>query len=274
MTQGSERETLSPATLKEAFDEYMKSLKPDQQHAQEAYIRRCVEHFGDQTPISTLTGSRVELFAESQIRASDPNAQDRVNALKQYFQFIRKRGYAVENFGIHIRVRRPTGSRGRGANQVRIEEALVEMTPDGLEGRKQRLAELQSHRPDVLRAIATAREDKDFRENAPLQAAREELGMIDGEIKQLEHDIKYAVVVDSTSNDVSAMGSRVTVTRDGRAQETFTLVGAREANWKERKISVDSPVGKGLLGKRVGDEIEVPTPNGSSSYRIDGIDQP
>ena len=270
MTQDS-----SPITLADAAREYISSLKPDQQHAQETYIRRCVEHFGDHTTIASLSGSRVELFAESQIRASDPNAQERVNALKQYFQFIRKKGYATENFGIHIRVRR-SGGRSSGAQQVRVEEAPVEMTKEGLEARCAKLADLQSRRPDVLRAIATAREDKDFRENAPLQAAREELAMIDGQIKQLEAELKRAVVVERTSEDLSAMGSQVKVTRLDRPDqmETFTLVGGREANAKERKISVESPVGKKLLGRRVGEEVEVAVPSGSIQYRIEAIIHP
>ncbi len=274
MTQDTARETTTSATLGDAFREYMNSLKPDQQHAQETYVRRCVEHFGEQTQIASLTGSRIELFAEAQIRASDPNAPDRVNALKQYFQFIRKRGYATENFGIHIRVRRPTGGRTAGSHQVRVEESPVEMTRDGLDARSQKLEELQARRPDVLRSIATAREDKDFRENAPLQAAREELAMIDGQIKQIEAELRRSVVVERTSNDLSAMGSQVTVTRlDNGKSETFTLSGGREANAKERKISVESPVGKELLGRRAGDEVEVVVPNGTIHYRIDKIVQ-
>ncbi len=275
MTQDTQREIAAPATLGDAFREYMTSLKPDQRHAQETYVRRCVEHFGDQTLVSSLSGSRVEAFAESQIRASDPAAQDKVTALKQYFQFLRKRGYAGENFGIHIRVRRPTGGRSATAQQVRVDEAPVEMTRDGLETRQEKLRELQSRRPDVLRAIATAREDKDFRENAPLQAAREELAMIEGQIKQIEAELKRSVVVERTRNDLSALGSQVSVTRlDNGKPDTFTLVGAREANARERKISVESPVGKELLGRRVGEEVEVSVPSGTVQYRIDGITHP
>lgn len=271
MTQEPQRET----TLGDAFREYMSSLKPEQYHAQESYVRKCIEHFGERTPISILSGSRVEMFAESQIRASDPSAQDRVNALKQYFQFLRKKGYATENFGIHIRVRRPTGGRSNSAQQVRVEEAPVEMTKDGLASRMERLAELQSRRPDVLRAIATAREDKDFRENAPLQAAREELAMIEGQIKQIETELKRSVVVERTLNDQSALGSKVTVTRlDNGKPDTFTLVGAREANAREKKISIESPVGKELLGRRVGDQVEVMVPSGTILYRIEAIIQP
>jgi transcription elongation factor GreA len=156
---------------------------------------------------------------------------------------------------------------------TRLDEPPIEMTADGLEARKQELAELQDQRPEIVRAIATAREDKDFRENAPLQAAREQLGMTDGRIKQLEADIKRAVVSDATSGDLSAIGSIVSVTRlDTFIQMQFTLVGAREANAAERRISVDSPVGKELLNRRTGDEVNVIVPSGTIiQYRIDAI---
>jgi transcription elongation factor GreA len=226
---------------------------------------------GHDLPCGSLTAARVESYAESQIKDRDPNAPERVSALKAWFQFLKKRGYIPENYGARIRVRRT--SRGHGVMaSTRVEEAPVEMTAEGLEARKRELEELQSTRPDIVRAIAAAREDKDFRENAPLQAAREQLGMTDGRIKQLEADIKRAVVSDSTTGDVSVIGSVVSVTRlDTSVQAQFTLVGAREANAAERRISVESPVGKELLGRRIGDEVAVVIPSGTVQYRIDAI---
>lgn len=263
-------------TLGEAAREYISSLKPAQQQAQESSIRRCLEYFGDQTTVASLSGSKVESFATSQIKSSDRNAEERVGALKGWFQFMRKRGYADQNYGVHIRVRRPAGSARSSSSASKVEEAPVEMTQEGFDGRMRQLTELQGRRPDILRAIATAREDKDFRENAPLQAAREELGMVDGEIKQLENEIKRAVIVEHTgSKDLSGLGSLVTVTRlDTGKKESFTLVGSREANAREKKISVESPVGRELLNRRVGDEVEVAVPSGTIQYRVEGVVHP
>jgi transcription elongation factor GreA len=98
--------------------------------------------------------------------------------------------------------------------------------------------------------------------------------MTDGRIKQLEADLRRAVVVEHTSEDVSAMGSTVTVTRlDNSRQSSFMLVGGREANAAQQKISVESPVGKELLNRRVGEEVEVVVPSGTVQYRIDAIKQ-
>lgn len=257
-------------TLSEALREYLSSLKPDQRTAQEHYVRKYVEHAGEQTPVSSVSGSRVESYAEAQIRSADPNAPDRVAALKQWFQFLKKKGYTTSNYGIHIRVRRAAGR--SGGPQIRLEQSPVEMTAEGLEARKQELAELKSTRPQIVEAISLAREDKDFRENAPLQAAREQLGMTDGRIKQLEADLRRAVVVEHATDDLSTMGCMVTVTQLASGQKsTFKLVGAREANAAEKKISVESPVGKQLLNRRVGDQVDVAAPRGTISYLIEGI---
>ncbi len=270
MTQDSRSAPHAHVTLGEAFNDYLNSLKPEQRIAYETYVRKYVEHAGEQTPLESLSGSRVESYAEAQIRAADPNAPDRVAALKQWFQFLKKKNYVTQNYGIHIRVRRAAGR--SGGPQVRLEQAPVEMTAEGLEARKQELDDLKKTRPQIVQAISLAREDKDFRENAPLQAAREQLGMTDGRIKQLEADLRRAVVVEHTRDDVSAMGSTVAVTRlDTGKQFSFKLVGAREANANEQKISVDSPVGKELLNRRVGEEVNVVVPSGMVQYRVDAI---
>lgn len=258
-------------SLASALSEYLETLKPAQRVASESYIRKYLDHAGHETLCSALTPAKVETYAETYIKDRDPNAPDRVSALKSWFQYLKKKGYIPENYGAKIRVRRSSHRNGLMAS-TRLDEQPIEMTADGLEARKRELAELLDGRPDIVRAIATAREDKDFRENAPLQAAREQLGMTDGRIKQLETDIKRAVVSGSTSGDLSAIGSIVSVTRlDTASQMQFTLVGAREANAAERRISIDSPVGKELLNRRTGDEVAVIIPSGTVQYRIDAI---
>jgi transcription elongation factor GreA len=270
MAQESNAAVNLQTTLSEALREYLSSLKPDQRAAQEHYVRKYVEHAGEKTTVSSLSGSRVESYAESQIRPSDPNAPDRVVALKQWFQFLKKKGYTTSNYGIHIRVRRVAG-RSAGP-QIRLEQSPVEMPAEGLEARKQELEELKAQRPHIVEAISLAREDKDFRENAPLQAAREQLGMTDGRIKQLEADLRRAVVVEQGGNDLSSLGCVVQVTRlDTGTIDTFKLVGAREANAAEKKISVESPVGRELLNRRIGEEVAVRVPSGTVQYRINEI---
>jgi transcription elongation factor GreA len=149
------------------------------------------------------------------------------------------------------------------------------MTAEGLASLQRELDELNARTPDLVKAISVAREDKDFRENAPLDAAREALAFNDQRRKQIEAALKRAVVVERAGDDLSAVGSMVTVTRlDNMKSVTYKLVGAREANAAESKISVESPVGRELLGRRPGDEVTVAVPSGEIQYRIDAVVHP
>lgn len=271
MTNDCNTVTALSVSLGQAFTEYLDSLKPVDRHKHEGYVRKYVEHVGAEVPLTFLSGARVESYAEQQIRSSDPKAQERVESLKNWFQFLKKRGYVQVNYGIHIRVRRAVG-RSSGSGPVRLEDTPVEMTAEGLEGLKNELEAISAQRAALVQAVSTAREDKDFRENAPLEAAREALAFADQRQKQIETALKRAIVVQRTGGDVSTVGSTVKVTRLDKAEEReFKLVGQREANAKEQKISVDSPVGKELLGRRVGDEVEVSVPSGTIYYRIEAI---
>ena len=121
------------------------------------------------------------------------------------------------------------------------------MTADGLEALKRELSEIESKVPDLVKSIELARSDGDLRENAPYHAAREALAFTNDRKQRIETSLKRAVLVDSSGRDegLAALGSMVTVTHIERdRQETYQLVSSREANARERRISVESPVGQ------------------------------
>jgi len=146
------------------------------------------------------------------------------------------------------------------------------LTQKGLEELKEELEELKKvKRPDVVVRLSAAREMGDLSENAEYTAAREELAFIDNRLDELEMLLKQAVVIDGKHNtQVIELGSEVTLTVNGK-QEVFTLVGEWEADPMEKKISHESPLGKALMGKTVGDEIEVDAPAGKIIYKIVSI---
>lgn len=257
------------------MNDYLRTLKPETRRAHEQYVRRYVDFMGDGFQVGQLTGSRVESYAEAQIRPTDPNAQDRVAALKAWFQFLKKKEYVGENYGVHIRVRKAAGraASGRSTGQRKEEEPL-QMTAEGIDTLRSELAEIEAQVPAMEQAIAHAREDGDLRENAPYHAAREALAFKNQRKQQIEAALKRAVVADRAQTDRSAVGSTVTVTRLDKAETlVFKLVGAREANAGEKKISVESPVGKQLLGRRPGEEVEISVPSGVIQYRVDAVSQ-
>ncbi len=147
----------------------------------------------------------------------------------------------------------------------------IYLTKEGIAELKKEYEELSKvRRPEVLARVSQARDQGDLSENAEYVAAREELSFIDGRLDELEELLKQAVLIresSKTSSHIVKLGSKVTLDTKGK-KEVFMLVGEWEADPKERKISHESPLGKALIGKRVGEKIEVKAPAGKITYTI------
>jgi transcription elongation factor GreA len=133
------------------------------------------------------------------------------------------------------------------------------------EGHAKLLEELDDlinvQRPAIIRQVASAREEGDLRENAGYDAARNEQSFIEGRIRDLESILKRIEIIDESTVEanVVSIGSTVTIKIDGEL-ETYTIVGSVEANPSQGRISNESPFGKALIGKKVGDMAEIITP--------------
>jgi len=259
-------------TLGQALAEYLQEVKAELRRTHEPFLRRYVDYNGETTLLSSLSGSHLERYAEQQISPADPAAADRVQALKAWFVYLKKRDYTEANLGVHIRARRTQLSRGAGG--IRQEETPVEMTASGLATLHDERESLEAQRNEMRTAVEIARSDGDLRENAPYHAAREALAMIDNRVRQVDEALRRAVVVDRPGGDRAGVGSVVTITNlaDDKVSE-YRLVSAREANAADSKISVESPVGKQLLGRRPGEEVVVVTPRGEARFRVDNVSQ-
>lgn len=130
-------------------------------------------------------------------------------------------------------------------------------------------------RPAASHAIAEAREKGDLKENAEYDAAKEAQGILEAKIKQLESVIANARILDESNIDTSKVSilTRVTLTNlSTKKQVTYKIVSENEADLKQGKISVTSPIGKSLLGKVVGDEVEVQVPAGILKFKVEKIE--
>jgi transcription elongation factor GreA len=126
-------------------------------------------------------------------------------------------------------------------------------------------------RPAMVKQLATARSHGDLAENAEYHAAREELARIDQRIRQLEETIRVAVLIDETTvntDQVRVFTEVRVMDHQKQAERTFKLVSIAEANPTEGKISHQSPVAKGLLGRKVGETVEIQIPAGTVSWTI------
>lgn len=149
----------------------------------------------------------------------------------------------------------------------------IYLTKEGLLELKREYDELVNvKRPDVLARVTQARNMGDLSENAEYVSAREELTFIDGRIDELEVLLKQAVVIrdSKTSGHAVKLGSTVTLNVNGK-KEIFTVVGEWEADPMNKKISHQSPLGKGLIGKKVGEKVQVEAPAGQLTYSIIAI---
>ena len=149
------------------------------------------------------------------------------------------------------------------------------VTKETLEQMKAELQYMRTvDRPAASRAIAEAREKGDLRENAEYDAAKEAQGLLEAKIAQLEGQIATARIVDETNIDTSKVSilTKVKVTNlNTKKQVTYQIVSEKEADLKSGKISVTSPIGKGLLGKQRGDVAEVTAPAGVIKFKVEDI---
>ena len=138
------------------------------------------------------------------------------------------------------------------------------MTRGGFERLREEVDRLKKERPNIVRAIAEARAHGDLSENAEYHAARERQGFIEARITDLESKIGTAEVIDPpTSGDRVTFGSTVKLTDEDGKETTYQIVGSDEAEPKQGLISVMSPLARTLIGKKVGDSVEVPAPGGA-----------
>ena len=147
----------------------------------------------------------------------------------------------------------------------------VYLTPEGKTALEQELDQLLARRQELLKRIQEEREFGAFAEGGEPDSDKNDLAFVEGKILTIENQLRQAVIV--TSHDASqvSMGSTVTVTDAEGEEETYTIVGAPEAQPLQGRISNESPVGKALMGKRVGDKVSVKVPNGALEYTIKAI---
>ena len=246
-------------------------------------VTRFLWHFGPSTPVSELSPKTMEGFQET-IGTNAMDLAARLQPVKEFLRYCWRQEYTVtvdaegnpsaQNLGNFLRIKRPT-SVVRDASRFQHEQAQTfEMTAEGLELLREELGQLNAEMPEAVQAVAAAREDKDIRENAPLEAAREHQERLRSRIDELEYQIAHAMVREERATGLAKLGSRVEVVEVddnggflGEARE-YTLVGTTEANAAVRRISVESPLGRGLLDQPADRQIEIQAPSGRKRFRL------
>ena len=149
------------------------------------------------------------------------------------------------------------------------------MTSEGAHQLRKELAHLKGpEREAIAKRLRDAVQQGDLSENADYHKTKEDQGFLEGRIQELEYILENAIIVENHvgMREEVAVGARVTVQEEGDAPETFYLVGAKETDPRNRRISNESPIGRALMGKRVGDTVSVETPGGFIHFKIINIE--
>lgn len=143
----------------------------------------------------------------------------------------------------------------------------IQFTKEGYENVKKEHAQLTAQRVGAVQELSTARDMGDRSENAAYKSARWKLSSIDKRLRHLKNLIKYGEIVEKEFNGKADIGSHVTLS-DGKDTHEYTLVGGFESDIMKGKLSINSPIGKALMGKKAGETIIVNIPSGMAAYKI------
>ncbi len=145
-----------------------------------------------------------------------------------------------------------------------------QLTKEGVAELKAELSSLMHKRVEVIEAIKVARDQGDLSENAEYHSAREDQERIDNRVEEIEHILANTEVIKSASKSKVTIGNTITL-KNGRKNVTYHVVNSVEANPLEAKISDQSPIGQALMGKKVGEKVEIELPAGKTTYEIQAI---
>lgn len=254
-------------TLTDSLNQYLASLKSNAPAEAQAELHRFARWAGVDRSVESLAPPEVARYAE-EVAAVVGDTSARLRPVKEFLAFLKKQGVVAQSLASHMKV--PKGA-ARQAGQRRPGEAPIQMTAQGREALERELKELKGQREGVAKAIGTAAADKDFRENAPLDAAREKQGLLEGRVREIEEMLRRSVVVEAHGGSISqAQVGRRVVLQDlsSGKRVTYTLVDSAEADPLNGKLSVVSPVGQAVVGHAPGDEVEVVAPKGTFHYRV------
>jgi len=266
--------TYSEPSLSEALTRFGSSKKGRAKVAEgHQELGRFVAWCGRDRHVGDLSPADVADYAQY-IGQRGTDSIQKLNPVKAFLSFLKDEGWVQTGLAAHLRIPRTRRSGNRRSSGSAASEGS-HLSQEGYDRLVNQLEALKGERVTVTDDIRTAMADKDFRENAPLEAAKERQGFIEARIRELEASLATAQILGPGSKAArqrSALGTSVTLkdVASGRAI-VYKLVDVREADAASGKISTQSPVGQALLDRAVGDEVTINVPRGTLCYLVEKI---
>ena len=260
-------------SLSEAAGHFLASLAAEERVISQQEIYKFVRWFGWERPLARLSPPEVANYAQ-RLSLSDTSYMQKFELIRAFLVYASKQGWCKGNLAAHFKTRlgktRIPASAKPGSSQN------TPLTQQGYAELEAELSTLKDRRIKIIDDMRRAAADKDFRENAPLEAAREEHGQLVGRISELEGILKSATVIDEkqVANLKASIGDSVLLCNVASGEEVrYMIVSPREADPTGGRISSASPIGKAALGRIRGEVIEVVAPAGNLRYQIKQIER-
>ena len=260
-------------TLGEAASRFLASLPPEERSRSQQEVYKFVRWYGWERPLAGLTASEVANYAE-RLSSSDIDYTKKLKLVRAFLAYAKKEGWSKNNLASHLKAKtgktrlQPLGRRGLPETVFLTRQGYTELETE--------LAALKVKRFQVIDEMRRAAADKDFRENAPLDAAREQRSQIEGRIRELEETLKSATVIGAQQEAILrvSIGDSVLLRDLVSGEELrYKLVSPKEVDPTGGEISTASPMGKAIIGRHQGDTVEVATPVGKLRYQIKQVER-
>jgi transcription elongation factor GreA len=253
-----------PISANDALAHFLNAQEPEKAKAERPGVELFVRWFGGDRNLSELSAEQVAGYAREEL---DGRAEH-LEPLRAFLAYSSRLAFTDANLVPALRL--AGGARGGLGATDELGGTAYHVTREGLEHLEQQLESEKSNRPQIAEKLREAMADKDFRENAPLDAARDEQAHLEARIRDIEERLRHAVIIDEEAKQGRAnVGSVVTLLNvEQDTPQTFTLVSPTEVDPSAGKISVQSPVGVAVINHSAGDDITVQAPSGAIHFKL------
>src|SRR4030042_208389 len=260
-------------SLGEATTVYLGRLSVKDRDASQPEVYRFARWYGWESLFSSLAGPAGASYSE-QLNVTDIDYEKKFGILRACLAYGKKTGWSKTNLATHLKTKKgKTGPAVATGKNIREDVSLTQQRYDEL---KVELENLNKRSRELVGEMQRAAADKDFRENAPLHAAKEERGHVEGRIKELEQTLKEETIIQERKEPArkSSIGDSIIVCDLASGEECrYMLVDPREVNAAKGKISTASPLGKALLRRSDGETVEINVPAGKLRYQIKRVER-
>ena len=260
-------------SLGEAASRFLAKLSPEGRETSQPEVYKFVRWYGWERHLVGLTAPEVANYAE-RLSLSDTDYVKKLELIRAFLVYAKKQGWSKTNLATHLKTKRRKAGLPASARRGLPETILL--TSQGYAELEAELAVLKSKRHQVIDEMRRAAADKDFRENAPLDAAREQRGYVEGQIRKLESTLKAATIIGGKQKSAlkAGIGDKIVLCDMASGEEIhYIIVDPREVDPTQGKISSVSPIGKALIGHGEGAVVEVTAPAGKMRYQIKRVER-